>query len=223
MPFGIFIHHNPLNPAIPLADINDPSQITDFTGFVGLTHIRGGGTGTNTVTGATMSLAFQADMGFSQGQFIGTDGRQHQGTFTFVWFDPYTGPVGSADLTQQIHDYNLHIDSNGVFWMVPVAHDAVEVDFDNARARLRVSELEVCDDHDVANSLTFGLGLPGDLGFPYPAIPPVFPVRATVSFDVAWEGVITEAQLRNTSQRFEGSFLETGATVSCQFLAQRRG
>jgi hypothetical protein len=83
-PFGVFIHHNPLNPAIPLADINDPSQITDFNGFVGLTHIRGGGTGTDTVTGTTRSLAFQADMGFSQGEFIGTDGRHHQGTFAFV-------------------------------------------------------------------------------------------------------------------------------------------
>jgi hypothetical protein len=83
-PFGIFIHHNPLNPANPLANINDPSQITDFDGFVGLTHIRGGGTGTNTTTGATMPLAYQADMGFSQGKFIGTDGRQHHGTFAFV-------------------------------------------------------------------------------------------------------------------------------------------
>ena len=83
-PFGIFIHHNPLNPAKALADINDPSQITDFDGFVGLTHIRGGGTGTDTTTGATTRLAFQADMGFSQGKFIGTDGRQHQGTFAFV-------------------------------------------------------------------------------------------------------------------------------------------
>ena len=83
-PFGIFIHHNPLNPAVALADISDPSQITDFDGFVGLTHIRGGGTGTDTTTGASMRLAFQADMGFSQGKFIGTDGRQHQGTFAFV-------------------------------------------------------------------------------------------------------------------------------------------
>ena len=83
-PFGIFVHHNPLNPATPLANINDPSQITDFQGFVGLTHIRGGGTGTNTMTGASMALAFQADMGFSQGAFIGTDGQQHQGTFAFV-------------------------------------------------------------------------------------------------------------------------------------------
>jgi hypothetical protein len=95
-----------------------------------------------------------------------------------------------------------------------VAHDTVQVDFDNGRACLRVRGLEVFDDHDLANSLTQGLGLPGDLGFPYPQIPPVFPVRATVSFDVEWEGVIAEAQIRNTSQRFEGSFLETGATVS---------
>jgi hypothetical protein len=83
-PFGIFIHHNPLNPTTPLAHINDPSQITDFDGFVGLTHIRGGGMGTDTKTGAKTPLAFQADMGFSQGKFIGTDGQQHRGTFAFV-------------------------------------------------------------------------------------------------------------------------------------------
>jgi hypothetical protein len=83
-PFGIFIHHNPLNPATPLANINDPSQITDFDGLVGLTHIRGGGIGTNTQTGATMTLAYQADMGFSQGMFIGTNGRKRRGTFAFV-------------------------------------------------------------------------------------------------------------------------------------------
>jgi hypothetical protein len=82
-PFGVFVHHNPLNPKVALADISDPSQITDFDGFVGLTHIRGGGTGTD-ATGATTRLAFQADMGFSQGNFIGTDGLQHQGTFAFV-------------------------------------------------------------------------------------------------------------------------------------------
>lgn len=85
-PFGVFIHHNPLKPAnrLAVAGISDPSQITDFDGFVGLTHIRGGGMGTNTDTGAMTSMAFQADMGFSQGKFIGTDGRQHRGTFAFV-------------------------------------------------------------------------------------------------------------------------------------------
>ncbi len=52
--------------------------------IVGLTHIRGGGKGTDTATGAMTRLAFQADMGFSQGKFIGTDGQQHRGTFAFV-------------------------------------------------------------------------------------------------------------------------------------------
>ena len=83
-PFGVFIHHNPLKPGVALNSINDPSQITDFDGFVGLTHIRGGGTGTNTLTGVSTPMAYQADMGFSKGKFIGTDGRHHEGTFAFV-------------------------------------------------------------------------------------------------------------------------------------------
>lgn len=83
-PYGIFVHHNPLNPATPLANISDPSQITDFDGFVGLTHIQGGGSGTNTITGAVTELAFRADMGFSKGRFIGTDGMEHHGTLCFV-------------------------------------------------------------------------------------------------------------------------------------------
>jgi hypothetical protein len=125
----------------------------------------------------------------------------------------YTGPVGSASVAQQIHDYNVHIDVNAVFWMIRLGHGAVEVDFDNARASLRVRGLEVFDDHDIANSLTYGLGLPGDPDFPYPAIPAVSPTRATVSFDVEWNGIISAAQIHNTGQRFQGSFLETNATI----------
>jgi hypothetical protein len=126
----------------------------------------------------------------------------------------YTGPAGSANLTEQIYDYNVHVDSNDVFWMVQVAHGAVAVDFDDAQACLRLSGLKVFDDHDLANSLTDGLGLPGDLGFPYPMIPPVFPVRATVSFDVKWSGAVARAQIHNSSQRFKGTFLSTGATIN---------
>ena len=125
----------------------------------------------------------------------------------------YTDPAGSANLPHQIHDYNVHIDSNDVFWMVPVAHDAVKIDFDGARARLRVNNLRVFDDHDIANSLTLGLGLPGGLGFPYPAIAPVAPVRATVSFDVEWSGILDMAEIHNSAQGFKGSFLSTGATI----------
>jgi hypothetical protein len=107
----------------------------------------------------------------------------------------------------------VHIDSNDVFWMVEVDDDAVEVDFDRGKARLHVRNLDVYDDHDLANSVTQGLGLPGDMGFSYPAIPPVAPVRATVSFDVEWSGIVDTAQIENTMQQFKGSFLSTGATI----------
>jgi hypothetical protein len=125
----------------------------------------------------------------------------------------YAGPVGSANLPQQVHDYNVHIDSNDVFWMIPLEHDAVKVDFDDVRARLQVNNLKVFDDHDLANSLTLGLGLPGDLGFPYPAIAPVAPVRATVSFDVEWSIIADRKPIHNSAQRFMGQFFSTGATI----------
>src|ERR1700730_12883660 len=83
-PFGVIVHHNPLNPATPLANISDPSQITDFDGLVGLTHIQGGGTGTNTTTSGPAALAFRADMGFARGKFVDIDGQLHRGTFVFV-------------------------------------------------------------------------------------------------------------------------------------------
>jgi hypothetical protein len=79
-PFGVIVHHNPLNPATPLANISDPSQITDFDVLVGLTHIQGGGT----TSGVDTTLAYRADMGFAKGKFIGTDGQPHKGTFVFV-------------------------------------------------------------------------------------------------------------------------------------------
>jgi hypothetical protein len=120
----------------------------------------------------------------------------------------YTNPVGLADLTQQIHDYNVHVDRNDVFWMIPVSQEAVEVDFDGSRARMRVRGLDVFDDHDLANSLTQGLGIPT------PPIPGVFPVRAKVSFDVEWSRVLAMEQIENTSQGFKGSFLSTGATIN---------
>jgi hypothetical protein len=113
----------------------------------------------------------------------------------------------------------VHIDSNDVFWIVRVADDAVDVSFDKGRASLRVQGLQVFDDHDLANSLTDGLGLRGLLGFP--VIPPVAPVRATVSFDIEWSGILATAQLRNSSQGFKGSFLETGAII--RWSVQQQG
>ena len=80
-PLGIFIHHfGALPTAAPLASLNEPSQITDFKGFVGLNRIRGAGRG----SGFADPLSFQADMGFMKGQFIAEDGKLHEGVFGFI-------------------------------------------------------------------------------------------------------------------------------------------
>jgi len=80
-PLGIFIHHFPaqLTPA-PLSTLNEPSQITDFKGFVGLTRLRGAGTSPQYAA----TLAYQSDMGFMKGQFLAGDGSLHQGVFGFI-------------------------------------------------------------------------------------------------------------------------------------------
>lgn len=96
--------------------------------------------------------------------------------------------------------------------MIPVRHDAVEVDFDDARARLRVQGIDVFDDHDLGNSLTQGLGLPAS------AVPPngisgIAPVRAKVSFDIEWDGALATAEIENSAQQFKGTFLSTKTTI----------
>jgi hypothetical protein len=99
--------------------------------------------------------------------------------------------------------------------MIPVRPDSVVVDFDNAKARLKVSGLNVFDDNDIANSLTQGLGLPS------PPIPPVFPVRARVWFDIEWNGVVEMAQINNASEGFKGTF--SRPTRLSNGLRSRRG
>ena len=63
----------------------EPSSITNFNGFIGLSYIRGMVTQTNRKTGERRRLPFiDSDMRFMQGDFVGTDRRMHQGAFAFV-------------------------------------------------------------------------------------------------------------------------------------------
>ena len=87
--FGFHVHHNPLpnDPTVPLSGLSDPSEIGDFNGLILDTMIRGGGTGMGvTFPGhdATGPLAFRADMGAMQGEYVGEDGNHHHGSFVFV-------------------------------------------------------------------------------------------------------------------------------------------
>jgi hypothetical protein len=63
----------------------EPSTITDFNGFLGLTYISGTVTQTNIATGEVRTLPFvESDMRFMKGVFRGTDGRTHKGAFALV-------------------------------------------------------------------------------------------------------------------------------------------
>ena len=78
---GVPIHHNPLpTTAIPLTQINDPSEIGDFNGMIIDTQIRGLGSG----TGLAAPVSFRADMGAMQGVYVGEDGKHHHGSFVFI-------------------------------------------------------------------------------------------------------------------------------------------
>ena len=83
-PLGHFIHHFPPVPLLGPGPINEPSQITDFRGLVGITRVLGSGTGKDKGTSASSRLNFQVDNGFMSGQYVGEDGRRHRGTFAFI-------------------------------------------------------------------------------------------------------------------------------------------
>lgn len=74
----VLVHHFP--PVVPNdgLPINEPSQITDFNGVVGVTRVIGTGVGT------TGTLSYQVDNGFMSGLYRGEDGRMHHGTFAFI-------------------------------------------------------------------------------------------------------------------------------------------
>jgi hypothetical protein len=61
---------------------NELSTITDFQGVLAAAHITGAGTAK--MNGKTRRLAFDADMRFMEGLYIGRDGRRHLGAFAFI-------------------------------------------------------------------------------------------------------------------------------------------
>jgi len=58
---------------------HDPSLITDFNGFVGVAMFSGTGK-----DGAGNALTFSGDMRFMKGGYVGVDGKNHRGAFSFI-------------------------------------------------------------------------------------------------------------------------------------------
>ncbi len=60
------------------------STIGDFNGVLGATEILGSWSGGGVTPPADTPLVFDADVRFMAGEYVGRDGRNHQGTFAFV-------------------------------------------------------------------------------------------------------------------------------------------
>ena len=60
----------------------EQSTITDFNGTIGCTIVRGTGVGRQGPS--VIPLAFDSDMRFMKGRYIGEDGIVHNGTFGFI-------------------------------------------------------------------------------------------------------------------------------------------
>jgi len=60
------------------------ATITDFNGVLGATDVLGSWTAEGFTPPPNTPLVFDADMRFMSGEYIGRDGRHHQGNFAFV-------------------------------------------------------------------------------------------------------------------------------------------
>ena len=97
-----------------------------------------------------------------------------------------------GDPTRQHHDWEPGIADSGLFWTIPIATSAIDVDPGIGRARLRASDLALDDYHDFFNAV---LGGGPD------------PVPSHVSFDVRWAGGGERRKIRDEEFGFAGQFV----------------
>jgi hypothetical protein len=93
---------------------------------------------------------------------------------------------------------NPGIQSDGLFWTMPIPEQSIDVDLEDGRASMRLKNAVVTDYGNINNAL-FGGG---------PA-----PMRAVVSFDVEWSGVIDRAHVNNPLRTLAGRFIYNHAQM----------
>lgn len=98
----------------------------------------------------------------------------------------------------QTHDYDPGITSSGLFWTIAVPDDAVEADFEDAEARLRMSNLSIAD----------YISIPNGLFHTSPPLP------GKVSFDLRWFGVLKKGTTSDPTLPFEQEYVQTNAHIS---------
>jgi hypothetical protein len=117
-------------------------------------------------------------------------------------------PGAVGDPFQQVHDFEPGIAPSGLFWTISIAPSAISVDPGSGRARLHADNVPVTDFHN----FFIAVGL---------SQPPPDPLPSHVSFDVRWTGNGTRQVIRDDTFRFNGHYVNCGATIS--FTASNDG
>jgi hypothetical protein len=113
-----------------------------------------------------------------------------------------------GDPTQQVHDFEPGIARSGLFWTIPIARSAIDVEPDTGRARLHAAHVPVTDFHN----FFIAVGL---------SEPPPAPVPSHVSFDVRWAGSGDRQAIRDDTFGFAGHYVACNATIN--FTASNDG
>jgi hypothetical protein len=110
-------------------------------------------------------------------------------------------PDAVGDPTQQVHDFEPGIAPSGLFWTIPIAASAIDVDPGIGQARLHAEDVAVTDYHDFF--IAVGLSEPP---------PSVLPSH--VSFDVRWPGNGDRRKIRDETFGFTGQYVTSATTIS---------
>jgi hypothetical protein len=119
-------------------------------------------------------------------------------------------PDAVGDLTQQVHDFEPGIAPSGLFWTIPIAPWAIDVDPGRGRARLHADRVPVTDYHN----FLIAVGL---------AEPPPSPLPSHVSFDVRWSGDGDRQAIRDETFGFTGHYVTGAGTISFTASNDRGG
>jgi len=84
-----------------------------------------------------------------------------------------------------------------LFWTIRVPDDTVEVDLDDARASIKLSDVDVRDFFNIPNFLNGG-----------PSVP------ANVSFHIRWSGVKQRVHLHDNQKKFDAHLIVDTATMA---------
>jgi hypothetical protein len=101
----------------------------------------------------------------------------------------------------QVHDFNPGIAPNGLFWTQRIPPQAVAVNFAGGSASMHLDNWAVPDFHDIFNSI----------GVTQPSMPPI---PSIVSFDIRWSGKAAPVAIRDATNRFVGSYIDSLATIA---------